>query len=121
MSLTASELSAMRDHLEEILPDTCTIQTRSWQADGMGGGSYTWSDTYTNVKCRLAARPYREREEVSGGRLTVHSVWVLTLPWDQAIDETMRVVHDGETYEVVAVDDTHSERACRRADVVRVG
>lgn len=110
----------MRTHLEEILPDTCTIQTRTWTSDDMGGGSYSYANTYTSVACRLAARPFMEREASVGEKLTLHSLWVLTVHWDQAVDETMRVVHGGETYEVVSVDDLHSERHCRRADLVRV-
>jgi len=120
MALTASELSSMREAVEDLLPDTCVIQSRSWQSDGMGGGSYIWTDAYTDVPCRLAPRRFREREAVVGDKLSVHSFWVLTLPHDQEIDETMRVVVGGETYEVVSVNRAQSERVAVRADLVKV-
>ncbi len=47
--------------------------------------------------------------------------FTLTLPWDQEISLKDRVVHEGETYEVVALDqDTASWRTAKRVDVARV-
>jgi hypothetical protein len=62
-----------------------------------------------------------QREEITGGKITVHDMFTCYVHWDRNLDETMRVIFGGETYEVIHVDDAHSERLTRSADVVRVG
>jgi len=45
---------------------------------------------------------------------------VLNVPYDQTIDATMRVVHDGKTYQVNDINDTGSEHLQRRARLTRI-
>lgn len=118
MTLTADELSDIRDCIEGLLPDTCTIQTLTRASDGMGGWTETWADTYTSVPCRIWQKSGNEREVGDQGAEVTR--WVLTVAYDQAIDATMRVVHDGRTYQVNDVNDTGSERAERRAWLTRI-
>ena len=40
--------------------------------------------------------------------------WVLTVAYNQTIDESMRVVHDSQTFEVDRMEDTHSNRTAKR-------
>ena len=122
MKLTAAELGLYRNILEETLlaTDTCTIQTRTWTADDMGGGTWTYAAAATGVPCRLIPENLSTREDISGGRLNVHDLYTLHVHWDRSLDETMRVIFGGETFEVAHVDDSHSERLSRSASVVRV-
>jgi len=121
VKITTAKLELYRNTIEEtMLQDTCTIQTRTWVADDMGGGSYTWADAATSVPCRLIPRGILNREEISGGKITIHDTFVLAVHWDRSIDETMRVVFSGDTFEVTHVDDVQTERLCRWADVARI-
>lgn len=118
MTLTADELSDIRDCIEDLLPDTCTIQTVTQSSDGMGGWTESWANTHTGVPCRVWRKEGNEREV--GDQTAEVTRWVLTVAWDQAVDATMRVVHAGHTYQVNDVNDTGSERGERRAWLTRI-
>lgn len=120
MNLSTAELAQLRSDAEDYLPDTCTLQTVAKTSDGMGGWTEVWSDTYTSVTCRLAPEQTAQTEGMTAAQIAAITRWVLTIHHDQAIDETMRVVHDSETYEVVRLDDTHSNRTAKRAHLVRL-
>jgi len=122
MSITAAELALYRTILEDTLlaTDTCTIQTRTWVPDDQGGGSYSWSAAATEVPCRLVPRGVVSREEMTGGQIRVHDMFELFVHWDRSLDEEMRVIFGGDTWEIIHVDDTHTQRLTRSADVVRV-
>lgn len=119
-NLSTSELAQLRADAEDYLPDTCTLQTVTRTADSIGGWSESWADTYTGVACRIAPQRMSRAEALLGGQLAAVTGWILTLHHDQAIDETMRVVHGGETYEVVQLEDTHSNRTAKRVQLRRV-
>ena len=123
MAITAAELELYRNILEDtLLGDVCTIQTREWTADDMGGGSYTWASAATAVPCRLVPVGLTSREEISGGKITVHDAFELHIHWDRDLDEAMRVIiSNGDVFEIAHVDDQHTERLTRSANVVRVG
>jgi len=118
MSLTATELSDIRDVIESLLPDTCTIQALTRTSDGMGG----WTDSYANTYTGIACRVWRQEggELVVGDQGAEVTRWVLTVAWDQPVTATMRVVHAGHTYQVNDVNDTGSERGERRAWMTRM-
>jgi len=122
MAISAAELAIYRGILEQTLlgTDTCTIQTRTWVPDTMGGGSYSWSTLASGVSYRLVPREIGMREEMAGGKVVVHDVFECSLHWDQEIDEAMRVVIGDDTFEIAHVDDNFSQRLTRTADVVRV-
>ena len=123
MKLTAAEVGLYRNIIEETLlaTDVCTIQTRTWTADDMGGGTWTYTAAATSVPCRLIPESLSMREDISGGKVAIHDMYVLYVHWDRSLDETMRVTFGGETFEVSHVDDVHTERLTRSANVVRVG
>lgn len=120
MNLSASELAQLQVNQGGYLPDTCALQTLTRTSDGMGGWTEAWSDTHTSVACRLSPLRSAQTEQVEGGQLAAISQWILTVAHDQAIDETMRVVHSGETYEIARLADTHSNRTARRAYLQRL-
>jgi len=121
MAITEAELSLYRGMVEDtLLTGTCTLQTRTWTADDMGGGSYTWSNSATGVRCRLVPQGLTSREEKSGGKIVVHDVFELSVPQDTQLTEEMRAIIGGAIYEVVHVDDVHTEKITVSADVVRV-
>ena len=124
MAVTAAELALYRNIIEEefLATDVCTIQTRSWTDDDMGGGSYTYAAAATAVPCRLTKKGIISREAKVGGQVKVHDLFSFSVHWDRSLDETMRIVlSGGDTLEVIHVDDVHTERLSKSADVVRVG
>ncbi|NIN68418.1 MAG: head-tail adaptor protein [Anaerolineae bacterium] len=120
-ALDTRELTRLRKDAENHLPDFCTIQVQSEGVDTVGGPTESFANTYQEVPCRLAAFIFRDRESILAGRIMTPGRFTLTLPWDQEISLKDRVVHEGETYEVVALDqDTASWRTAKRVDVARV-
>ena len=99
MSLSAKELSDIRDVADDWLPDTCTIQTKTESVDGLGGISYSWTNTYTSISCRLDPM-FQGDEEITNDALEGESVWILTVAYDQDIDVEYRIVHNSLTYEI---------------------
>lgn len=120
MALSALELSQLRGDAADYFPDDCTIQTVANTPDLMGGWTEGWTSTYTSVSCRLAPARATRDERLRGEQMSAYSQWVLTIAHNQTIDETMRVVHDDETYEVLRLEDTHSSRTAKRAYLVRL-
>ena len=123
MSLSTLELNQMRWDTEDYLPDTCTIQTVTLTADGIGGWTEVWANTYTSVACRIWIRiggATGGREQVVGDEPTAVTGWTLNVHWDQALDNTMRVVHDGITYEVNVLNDDGTDLLQRRAWLTRM-
>jgi head-tail adaptor len=116
--LNASELTAMRSLAETMLPSTCTIQTPTRTSDGMGGFTNSWANTYTLVPCKLSAGPGPTAQY--GGQFQVHSEWMLSVAFDQAIAGGNRAVVNSDTFEVVRVQDDHDFRILRRAELKRV-
>jgi len=100
MALSTLELSQLRAIAADYFPDTCALQTVARTADLMGGWTEEWTSTYTTVACRLAPARATRDETLRGEQISAYSQWVLTVAHNQTIDETMRVVHDSETYEV---------------------
>jgi SPP1 family predicted phage head-tail adaptor len=120
MNLSTNELAQLQSDQSDYFPDTCTLQTVALTSDGMGGHTEAWSDTHAGIACRLSALKTAQGEQVEAGQITTFSRWVLSVAHGQTIDETMRVVHDGETYEIEHLEDTHSNRTARRAHLRRL-
>jgi len=122
MAISAAELALYQNILEDTLlgTDTCTLQSSTWVADDQGGGSYTWRNEATAVPCRLVPRGVITREEMSGGKVVVHDMFEMSVHWDRSLTEEMRIVFEDENYEIIHVDDVHTQRLSRSADVVRV-
>jgi hypothetical protein len=120
-ALTAQELTDMRAIADDFFPDTCTIQTFTPSVGSAGGASGTYANTYTGVACRVdPAQNVAGGETIVNEALEGRSMWVLNIPYDQAISISDRVIHSSVTYEVRSVWDTHSYSTIRRASLTRV-
>ena len=120
MTLSTQEVAQLRADQADFYPDTCTLQVVTRTGDGQGGWTETYANTYTSVSCRLSPIRTSQVELVEGAQVQAASRWVLTVAHNQAIDETMRVVHSGETYEIEHLEDTHSNRTAKRAYLGRL-
>ncbi len=99
MAIDTAMLSAMREAISELLPDSCNILSLTSTSDGAGGYSEAWG-TVTAVSCRLDVKEMRDI--VSGGAVQSYIKTMLSVPYDTSITEVNRVEHGGVTYAVVA-------------------
>ena len=107
----------MRGVLNQTLPGTAVIYSRSYTSDSGGGGTLGWTAAGT-VSARLA--PLTASEQVTGDRLAPEANWVLTLPANTSISEDSRVVVNGGTFEVETVRGPRSYELSRRVEVSKV-
>ena len=119
-SLSTRELRQLRADQEDYFPDTCTLQTKTETTDSQGGFTVSWANTHTGVKCRVMPIQTSRAEQVEGDQLAAYSRWILRVPFDQTIDEEMRVVHDSVTYEIERLTDTHSDVTAVGAVLVKL-
>lgn len=118
-TLTASELSAMRDHVEAHLPDTCEIDYVTRTSDGAGSWTEAWTARGTAIPCRLAHTRIERFEGVRLSQLREGYTWVLTVAHDQTVALTDRVIAGGNTYQVVQVNIGDSEIVGTRVELQR--
>lgn len=122
IGLTASELSAIRDDIEDLLPDTCTINRVSYATDSYGEADRTYSERASGVACRLDSvesitlTGFEKISQMKNFHIG-EGMWFLTIPHDQIIEITDQVVVDGhsQTFEVKHVDTEKSWEGCIRA------
>jgi len=120
VSLSTQELTQLRADQADYWPDTCTLQSVTRASDSQGGWTETWANAATSVSCRVMPQTSRQIETVEGEQVQAVTRWIMTVAYNQTIDETMRVVHGGETYEIEHLEDTHSYRTARRVYLRRL-
>lgn len=101
------------------LPDTCTIRDVVSVADDMGGYSDDYSDTATDVPCRVQADVLQATEAIDIAAIKGKNTYTVSLPYNQAVSATSRIVWNGKTLEVLAVYDHSWQLVKRVACVVR--
>jgi SPP1 family predicted phage head-tail adaptor len=118
--LTSSELAEIRSAINELMPDTCTLLTRTDTSDGEGGFTESWGTASANVPCRLdSMRNVRANEQLGAGAIMPFHTFVLTLPYTTTITEQYRVKIASDFYQVKSVDTDKSWIASVRAFVER--
>jgi hypothetical protein len=118
--LSNADLAAMRDAIEDLLPDTANILSATQASDGQGGWSTTWGTATAGVKCRLDMSRKEAFEQLAGGAVHPFSQWVLTLPNATVITEQNRVEVNSQTFNVVSVDTGKSWAASVRVTLEKV-
>jgi SPP1 family predicted phage head-tail adaptor len=111
-------LAAMREAIEQLLPDTCNILTATETADGQGGISASWGTTYGTVSCRLDMNT--GREQVIGGGLQPFTKYMLSLPYNTTITTADRVEVNSTTYTVTSVNLNQSWMAVKRVELEKL-
>lgn len=117
-AIDSTMLAAMREAIEQLLPDTCDVLYLTRTSDGMGGMTETWGTTSSNVAFRLDVK--QGMEQVAGGGLKPFTSYKGSLPYDTSITTTDRILHDGVTYAVTGVNTNQSWQAVMRVDLERV-
>lgn len=112
MTITSAELTYMRESIALLMPDTCTILNPVNTPNEEGGIVQTWGTAATNVPCRLDMKS--SSEPVLGGALQIFTGYMLSLPYNQTIDEVDQVVINSIQYAVTSINSQQSWRAVKR-------
>ena len=100
------------------LPEVVDLLSWDGSPDSRGGLDETYKISHQGVKARLAERTGEER--AFAGSEDVLADYILTVPFDQNIDETMEVQHEGQRYKVKFVNAGRSYDTVKRCLVQRV-
>jgi hypothetical protein len=119
--LTDADIAGMRSAVEDSLPDTAVIQTRTFVGDSGGGGTSVWAASGT-VACRVSPRRPSNfgAERDVAMRITEVATFLVTLPQSASCDTNSRIQTMGNTYEVVGLQEPRSWDLCRRVEVLEV-
>ena len=116
--LTAAELASMRTVAGGALPDSCVVQTSSFNSDGGGGGTTAWTTSGT-VDCRVSpVGGMGASEDNYGDRISAEAEFIVTLPVDTAVTTNSRIIHTAGTFNVEAIRD-RSYEVTQRVEVKR--
>jgi len=113
--LSSADLAGMRSAVEELFPDTCDILSLTIVADGQGGQTETWGTATASAKCRFDF--VSGDEQMAAGAEQVYKRAMLSLHYDTVITPANRILYEGNTYNVISVNDTTSWIVAKRAEV----
>ena len=117
-AIDTAMLAAMRDAIEELLPDTCNICSVTNTPDGEGGWTATRGTVGTAIACRLDV--VQGRELLTGGALQSYTAYMLSLPYDAAMLPNYIVEHSSVDYAVKSINRGQSWSAVVRVEVERL-
>lgn len=104
--LQNNELTYMRSEAKKAMPDTVNIQRKTTTSDQQGGYTESWDDAYQNIPARVTITG--GGEVATQGRQEPRPDALLTVSFDQSVDQTDRVVHSSGTYEIKFVNTNRS-------------
>lgn len=119
-ALTACELAAMRDAVEDTLTGTAAVRRNTPGAsDGQGGRAASWS-TVATVACRLV-QSGQQGEITEGDKPTADTRWTVELPYGTDAVPKDRLLVSGVYYEILATNAGETDAVlllayCRRLD-----
>lgn len=102
MTLTANELTWMRDELENTLPDACVILSKTSVQNGSGGLTDTWGTASVTIGRIDTVTVYRADQ---AGKLQSYTSQQVTLPYNASLTTDNRLEIGGSTYTVTGVSD----------------
>jgi len=113
--IQGNDLVYMRSEVQMAMPDQVDIHRKTNTADGQGGFTESWSSVYQDVSARLTAT--NGAESTDAQRQDLQADYVITLPSDQSIEQTDRIVHTSGTYAVQFVDVGKSWSTSKRCQI----
>lgn len=100
--LEAAELTAMRDVLDQSLPDTAIVVRSTLTPDAYGGQTQTLT-TVATVPCRVSPTGARGSDSTIGGVVASLSAWTITLPSETDVNVSDRITVGARSFEVTEV------------------
>ncbi len=101
------------------LDQRITFQERSKTGDGIGGNTETWADIGSIPTVWANVFPGSGKEAMSSGEIAATSLTRFTIRNRSDIDEAMRLVWEGENYNIRAVRRTGSRSMYLAIDAER--
>ena len=122
MTIDTSMLTAMRDAIETLLPDTCNILSATEAADGQGGIIKTWGTSGTSISCRMDTIQGQRQgmEKVTAAAMQPYITYMLSIPYDTTITEKNRVEHNSDTFTVKSINENQSWIAVKRVELEKI-
>lgn len=116
--LSKNELDFMRQTVDSLLPDTCSILEATYVDDGQGSAVATWSVSQYHVPCRLDIKSGSQM--LASGELKSYTEAMLTLSHDITVTTANRILHGGYTYTIQSVNIDQSWQAAKRLQLERI-
>ena len=116
--LQAADLEYIRAVTVTAMPDLVDIQRQTLESDKQGGYTESWVNVYQTIPARLSALSGNESN--TAGRQDLQPDAVLTVGYEQSIEQTDRVVHPSGTYEILFVDTGKSWASAKRCQMRRL-
>jgi SPP1 family predicted phage head-tail adaptor len=112
------DLAYTRLESKQAMPDKVHVQRRTLEADKQGGYTESWSIAYDNVPARLSFNS--GAESFAAGREDTNVQFMLTVPYDQSVEQSDRILFGEDTFEVVSVSGSRSWDTVKRCQVRKV-
>ena len=116
--LQTGDMTYMRSEASKALPDAVSILRRTLESDKQGGFSESWDIAYENIPARIAFMSSSEKFAVA--REDVDVRFTVTVAYDQSLEQTDRISHGEDTYEVVSVTSSRSWDTSKRCQARQV-
>lgn len=116
--LSAKDLACLASDLEDVHPDTVTLQSKNTTSDGLGGLIETWT-TVGTYAARVTPISMQQAEENLGSKLVDGTYFRVAVPRGTAVQIDNRVQYSGLTLSVEAVEAPRSVEIERILYVVR--
>tara|TARA_Y100001951_G_C11130889_1_gene178169 strand:- start:53 stop:433 length:381 start_codon:yes stop_codon:yes gene_type:complete len=116
--LQTGDVAYMRYEASKALPDTVSILRRTLESDKQGGFSESWAIAYENIPARIAFISSAEKFAV--GREDVDVRFTVTVAYNQSLEQSDRISHGEDTYEVVSVTSSRSWDISKRCQARKV-
>jgi hypothetical protein len=101
MTLTAGELTWMRDIADDHMPDTATILRGTATQNAIGEATTAWGTVDASVDCRLDPPGRQTDIRDVGGQIQTVAQWRVSMPQGTDLQAGDHVVSGGDTYEVI--------------------
>jgi len=118
-AIDTAMLTAMREAIADLLPDTCNVLTVTRTPDGMGGNTEAWGTASSSVSCRVDLQQGQTAgmEMNMGDALRPYTTYILSIPYDTTITTDDRIEHSGATYAITSVNTEQSWMAVKRCQM----
>ena len=119
MTLSSSELAAIREAIDDLFPDTCNIISITLASDGAGGFTESIATTSAGVSCRLDF-PSPGKEAMASASLVPFKRGVVSMPYNTTVTVANRLEINSLTYNVIGVNTNQSWIGVKRLIVEQI-
>ncbi len=113
-AIDTAMLTAMRESIATLLPDTAQVITITHTPDGMGGQTDTRA-TSSAFAFRLDVM--QTTEQIEGGALQPYTSYKGSMPYDTSIEAANELLHTGVPYTIKPSNVNQSWIAVKRVDL----